>query len=131
MAKQTDKTGAYILSIVGVVAAVGLFTMFLGGGSGDSLSGAAVQAWDTQSTTTTYTKWTTCLDMGNMIKLGNPQGGTLVKKDACTGQEDKMLVMVSCAQDVDGGFTYKYSNPIQCASTKSCMKDENGAAYCG
>ena len=130
--KTADKTGTYILSIVGVVAAVGLFTIFFGGSSsGDSISGAAIEVGETQSTSTTYTEWTTCLDKGNSIKLGNKQGGTLVKTDTCTGQEDKMLVYVTCAQDVDGYYTYKYSNPIQCGSLTSCMKDENGAAYCG
>ena len=111
MAKQTaDKTGTYILSIVGVVAAVGLFTLFSGASSsGDSISGAAIEVGETQSTTTTYTEWTTCVDVlnGKGIKLGNREGGALVKKDVCTGQQDnKMLTYVICAEDVDGGYTY-------------------------
>ena len=126
MAKQTaDKTGTYILSIVGVVAAVGLFTMFFGGSSrGDSISGAAVEVGETRSTTTTTTEWTTCIDTldGKGIKLGNRQGGTLVKKDVCTGQQDnKLLSYVTCAQDVDDGYTYKYSNPVQCGAGKECI----------
>ena len=126
MAKQTaDKTGTYILSIVGVVAAVGLFTLFSGASSsGDSISGAAIEVGETQSTSTTYTEWTTCVDVlnGKGIKLGNRQGGSLVKEDVCTGQQDnKMLTYVICAEDVDGGYTYKYSNPVQCGVGKECI----------
>lgn len=123
MAKTADKTGTYILGIVGVVAAVGLFTMFFGGSSSTaSLSGAAVTVGETQSTAPSYTEWTTCLDQGNVIKLGNKQGGTLIKKDVCTGQQgNKMLSYVTCAQDVNGAFTYKYSNPVQCGIGKECI----------
>ncbi len=129
MAKQTtDKTGAYILSIVSVVAAVGLFTLFSGGSSGsDSISGAAIEVGKTQSTTTTYTKWTTCVDVlnGKGIKLGNREGGSLLKKDVCTGQQDnKLLSYVTCAEDIDDGYTYKYSNPVQCGVGRECIDGE-------
>lgn len=129
MAKQTaDKTGTYILSIVGLVAAIGLFTLFSGArSSSDSISGAAIEVGETQSTTTTYTEWTTCTDVldGKGIKLGNRAGGTLVKTDVCTGQQDnKLLSYVTCAEDVDGGYTYKYSNPVQCGTGRECIDGE-------
>ncbi len=115
----------YLVVIVAIVAAVALLLMMLNSVSVDTISGAAVQ-----STTTTHTKWTTCLDMGNAVKLGNKQASTLKKDDVCTGTSDKMISYVSCAQDVNGYYTYKYSNAMQCPHMESCHV-EKGAAYCG
>ncbi len=129
MKLNENMTCVYIVALVGIVAAVALILLIMSNmNTTDStdISGAAVQ-----STTTTYTKWTTCLDKGDSIKLGNTQGGTLEKKDVCTGTADKMISLVSCAQDVDGYYTYKYSNPIQCSQMESCKKDSEGYAYCG
>jgi len=133
---NNDKAGAYILGIVGVVAAVGLIVAIIGalGGSGSSdISGAVTSASDEEMDRDfpQYTQWTTCLDQGNMIKLGNHQGGTLTKKDVCTGTVEKMISRVSCAEDLDGYYTYKYTNAEDCSKGKSCKKDDKGAAYCG
>ncbi len=135
-AMNHNKTGAYILGIVGLVAAVGLIVAILGAvreaGSSD-ISGAVTSALDGKMNRDfpEYTQWTTCLDQGNMVKLGNHEGGTLVKKDVCTGTADKMISRVSCAQDVDGFYTYKYTNADGCSQGKACKTDDNGAAYCG
>lgn len=126
--KLDEKTvSLYLVAIVGIVAGVALLVLILDNITTTStISGAAVQ-----STTTTTTSWTTCLDKGNSVKLGNHQGGTLEKKDVCTGTADKLISHVTCAQDLDGYFTYKYSNAEQCSAGTTCMKDNNGAAYCG
>lgn len=116
----------YIVGLVAIVAAVALLLMMLNSISIGTISGAAVQ-----STTTTYTEWTTCLDLGNAVKLGNKQASTLTKYDVCTGTNNKMISYVSCAQDVDGYYTYKYSNAVQCAHMESCHVSSCGAAYCG
>src|SRR3989338_1199551 len=94
---NNDKAGAYILGIVGIVAAVGLIVAIMGavgGSSGSDISGAVTSASDEEEGNTDfpeYTQWTTCLDQGNMIKLGNHEGGTFVKKDFCTETVDKMI----------------------------------------
>lgn len=120
-----EKTmSVYLVAIVGIVAAVALLLIILNSVDTGTVSGAAVQ-----STTTSYTEWTTCLDKGNSIKLGNPQGGTLEKKDVCTGTANKLISHAICTQDADGYYTYKFSNPEQCGAGKTCMKDSSGA-YC-
>ncbi|MEK6868130.1 MAG: hypothetical protein AABX98_04890 [Nanoarchaeota archaeon] len=131
-----NKAGAYILGIIGIVAAVGLIVAIMGAvgeSSRSDISGAVTSAsdGDMDRDFPDYTQWTTCLNQGNMIKLGNHEGGTLVKKDVCTGTVDKMISRVSCAQDVDGFYTYKYTNADGCAHGKSWEKADDGAAYCG
>lgn len=131
MAKEKDKTAMYILAIVGIVAFVGIYTAVIQG-SGSDVSGAAVVGGQTISTTAiSYTQWTTCMDKGNMIALGNHAGDTLTKGDVCTGKYDKTISTVSCVQDADGSYSYKYSTAASCASGKSCKKDSSGYAYCG
>lgn len=133
MAKEKDKTAMYILTIVGIVAFVGVCSAIIqNSGSNSDVSGAAVVGGQTTSTTgKTYTQWTTCLDSGNMVKLGNHAGDTLAKGDVCTGKYDKMISSASCVQDADGSYSYKYSTAASCASGKSCKKDSSGYAYCG
>jgi hypothetical protein len=129
-----DKTGVYMLGVVGIVAAVAILVGMMNlGVSGDTnLSGAAVSAGD-RSTSPTYTDWTSCLDHGSQIKLANDEGSSLVKRDLCTGSTiaGKQIKTVSCVQAVDGGYTYKFANPQDCAEGLRCMKDDNNAAYCG
>lgn len=127
-AKAMERSAAYIVGIVGVVAAVGILVAILNAGAGSSdVSGAAT--YIESSSVPMTTQWTTCVDQGNMIKLGNKQGGTLVKKDTCTGTADKNIAYVSCVMDEDGYYSYKYSNQEPCSGT--CMEDDEGAAYCG
>ena len=116
----------YIVGIVGIVAAVALVLMIFNSVSTGTVSGAAVQ-----STTISTTEWTTCLDIGNAVKLGNHEASTLTKIDVCTGDSDKMISYVSCAQDINGYYTYKYSNAVQCAHMESCLVDSENNAYCG
>ncbi len=130
MSINQERYGAYVLGIVGIVATVGLIVMILNiNSSSDSydLYGKVIEA----SETSTYTSWALCLDQGNMIKLSYKEGGTLVKKDICTGQNDKMIARVSCTQNHDKTYTDTYSNAEQCPKGMSCMKDHNDAAYCG
>ncbi|MFA6889034.1 MAG: hypothetical protein WC254_06080 [Candidatus Woesearchaeota archaeon] len=126
MKLNETKYSLYIVAIVGVVAAIALLILILSSVGTATISGAAVQ-----STTTTYTQWTTCLETGDSVKLGNHQGSTLTKYNVCTGDNDKMLSYVSCAQDVDGYYTYKYSNPVQCPNMESCKIWIDNTAYCG
>lgn len=127
---KTDKTAALLVGIVGVVAVVGLLVTILdidNLGTGSDTTAAAVYG----GSVVTQNKWTTCLDLGNKIKLGNKEGDTLVKKDVCTGSAIKKIATVSCVQDNEGDYSYKYNEAEQCASGKSCMKDSSGEAYCG
>ena len=128
---EKDKTGIYIVAIVGIVAAVGIFVaIFNAGYSEGDISGAAVFGEQEESTiATTYNSWSTCLDQGNSIKLGNREGDTLVKKDVCTGKSIKQIATVYCSKEVDG-FSYKYSEATNCPVGKSCMTDTNGIGYC-
>ncbi len=132
-AKTKDKTAAYILAIVGIVAFVGVCTTVIQNTENtDDISGAVVIGGQTASTTgITYTQWTTCLDKGNSIKLGNHEGGILAKGDICTGKYDKMISKVSCVQDVDGFYSYKYTTATDCPTGKTCKKDSSGYGYCG
>jgi len=123
-----DKMGLYMLGVVGIVAAVGLFVVLMNAGLvSTDVTGAAV------STAPTYSDWTTCLDQGNQVKLANREDGYLVKKNTCTGSAitGKQIKVVSCAQDVDGSYTYKYANAEDCPTDTKCMKDKVGSAYCG
>lgn len=125
-----ERSAAYIVGIVGVVAAVGILVAVLNAGAGSShVSGAATYIEASKVPTTT--SWTTCVDNGNMIKLGDKQGGILKKYDVCTGTADKNIAYVSCVMDEDGFYSYKYSNQESCSDGKTCMKDDEGAAYCG
>jgi hypothetical protein len=125
--QSKDNTGMYMLVIIGLVAAVAVVAGF-GSGTNTDLAGHAV-AMD--STTVTYTEWTNCLDQGNEVKLGNDEGSSLSKQDLCTGSADKQITRVSCVEDVDGGFTYKYANAEDCPESLACVEDDDGAAYCG
>lgn len=131
--KEKDKTAMYLLAIVGIVAFVGVCTIGIQSSQMNTdISGAAVVGGQMASTTgVTYTQWTTCLDRGNMVKLGNHQADSLAKADVCTGKYDKFISRVSCVQDVDGDYSYKYSSATSCPYGDSCKKDENGYAYCG
>ncbi len=128
-----DAQNVYIVSIVSLVAVVGILVLLLNAGenSSESVTGAVVTVISPE--VTSYSFWTRCLDQGNQVKLGNKEGDSLVKKDTCTGSavRGKQLAAVSCVQDVDRGFSYKYSNPEDCAKGNSCLLDDNGAAYCG
>lgn len=128
----------YPVSIVGIVALVGIVVLLLHGGAGEnslnsseSVTGAVVTVISPE--VTSYSFWTTCLDQGNQVKLGDKEGDSLVKKDTCTGSavRGKQIVEVSCVRDAEGDFSYKYSNPEDCSSGTKCMLDDNGAAYCG
>ena len=131
--RSQDKTGVYMLAIVGIVVVVALAVAMKGADMDASLTSAAVATGPEQKTTAGHTEWTTCLDNGNKVKLGNKEGGTLAKQDTCTGSAvtGKQIKTVSCVQDIDGDWTYKYANPQDCSVGTRCMKDETGAAYCG
>ena len=132
-AKTKDKTAAYILAIVGIVALVGVCTTVIqNSGSTQNISGAVVIGGKTASTTgVTYTQWTTCLDKANMVKLGNHAGDTLTKGDVCTGKYSKQLSTASCVLDVDGFYSYRYTTATDCPTGKTCKKDSSGYGYCG
>lgn len=74
--KTKDKTAVYILAMIGIVLVVGIVAAFVGSlgrteTSSSTIAGAVVSALSDASGTdqATYTKWTTCLDKGNNIKL--------------------------------------------------------------
>ncbi len=119
-----------MLSIVGIVAGIVVFVGLMNLSGSDDIFGAAIA--EVQTTAPGLTEWTACLDNGNVIKLMNEDGGVLMKKDICTGSavSGKQIVRVFCAQNVNGGFTYKSSNAEDCPEGTACKKDENGAAYC-
>lgn len=132
MPKNKDTTGLYILTIVMIVAFVGMVTAVLPSSvvSSENAVGAAIAK--IPSSAGSFTEWTTCTDLGTQVKLGNKEGDIQIKKNTCTGKAgQKLLVDYFCAQDIDGYFIYKTANPVQCAAEKECLLDQNGAAYCG
>lgn len=126
-----DMQSLYIVGIVSLVAVVGVILLLLNAGTGASVVGAVVTVISPE--VTSYSFWTTCLDQGNQVKLGNKEGDTLVKKDLCTGSASrgKQIANVFCVSDAEGDFSYKYSNAEDCSSGTKCLVDENDAAYCG
>ncbi len=119
----------YLAGIVGLVAAVGIVVLLLNVRAEGSVAGAAVAE---AQQVVSYSSWTTCIDQGNQVKLGNKQGDSLVKKDVCTGSavRGKQIAEVFCVSDAEGDFSYKYGNPHDCPSGTKCLLVENGAAYC-
>ena len=127
MAKLNEnKTAVYFLWLVGFVAAVALSTSFLNylseSNSQKDISGAAVEI-----STPATSKWTSCLDQGDKIKLTNSQD-SLIKTDTCVG--DGLITRVSCSEDVYGYFTYKYSSAEHCPQNKKCIPNKAGIASC-
>lgn len=109
-----------------LVAVVGVAAVLLGANGDNSITGAV-------STTSTYSS---CVDYGNYIILSNEDGAKRVKKDICTGMQNKFLRKAACVlkndpQDYDSGeYTFTYTKIALCDSGASCTKDENKAAYC-
>jgi hypothetical protein len=83
------------------------------------------------TTATTYTHYSSCTDYGNYIILENDAGWRLVKKDLCTGANNKFLKRVACVEDRNYDYyTYTYAGLAYCESGASCVYDKNRAAYC-
>ncbi len=123
MALDAQKTAVYFIWIVGIVAALGAFLVFLnylGAADSRDIYGAAVEA-----ETPSSAKWTSCLDQGNKIKLAN-DGDSFVKADTCVAGS---ITRVSCAEDQYGYFTYEYSPAQSCPTGKECV-EEDGVASC-
>ena len=120
---DAQKTAVYFIWMVGIVAALGAFLVFLNYlGTADSkdIYGAVIEA-----ETPSLSKWTSCLDQGNKIKLAN-NGDSFVKADTCVAGS---ITYVGCAEDQYGYFTYKYSPAQSCPTGKSCL-EEAGIASC-
>lgn len=109
-----------------LVAIVGVAAVLLGSNGDNTITGAV-------STTATYSS---CVDYGNYIILSNEDGAKRVKKDICTGMQNKFLRKAACVlkndlQDYDyGEYTFTYTKIALCDSGVSCTRDENKAAYC-
>ena len=129
MAKNKDTTGKYILAIVIIVAAVGMFIAVLPSSvvSSENITGLVTAT--ISKSAGSATEWTPCLDLGTTVKLGSTDGKSIVKMNSCTAQN--LLIDVFCAVNADSFYTYKSTNPVQCPSGTLCLLDENGAAYCG
>lgn len=120
---DAQKTAVYFIWIVGIVAALGAFLVFLnylGTGNSRDVAGQALEV-----ETPSASKWTSCLDQGNKIKLAN-DGDSFVKADTCVAGS---ITRVSCAEDQYGYFTYEYTAAQSCPTGKSCVED-NGIASC-
>lgn len=120
---DAQKTAVYFIWIVGIVAGVALFISFLnywGTANSKDMYGAVVEVESPASS-----KWTSCLDQGNKIKLTN-DGDSFVKADTCVGGS---ITHVSCAEDQYGYFTYEYAAAQSCPTGKECVED-NGIASC-
>ncbi len=109
-----------------LVAIVGVAAVLFGSNGDNSITGAV-------STTSTYSS---CIDYGNYIILSNEDGAKRVKKDICTGMQNKFLRKAACVLSNDpadpdyGKYTFTYTKIALCDSGASCTRDENKAAYC-
>ena len=116
---DAQKTAVYLVWIVGLVAAVAAFMLFLNylgvSNNTQDIYGAAVEG-----ETALSSKWTSCLDQGNKIKLAN-DADSLVKTDTCVA--DDSITRVSCSEDQYGYFTYEYTPAQSCSQGKSCVED--------
>ncbi len=101
-ALDAKKTAVYIVWIIGIVAGVAAFIVFLNylsaSDNTQDIYGAAIEEEGPISS-----KWTSCLDQGNKIKLTNDKN-SLVKTDTCL--TDGSITRVSCLEDQYGYFTY-------------------------
>ncbi len=110
------------------VALLGISTVFIHQYAGDSITGAV-------ATTINYNK---CTDYGNYIILQNDAGWRKVKKDICTGVDNKYIRKAACVKPEELGYTatekesyvYTYTKIAYCASGESCALDSSNAAYC-
>lgn len=109
-----------------LAAIVGVAAVLFGHTEGNSITGAL-------STTATYTS---CVDYGNYIILSNDAGWKRVKKDLCTGVQNKLIRKAACVLKNDptdddyGEYTFTYTAIASCDSGERCALDENRAAYC-
>ncbi len=120
---DAQKTAVYFIWIVGIVAGVALFISslnYLGTANSKDIYGAVIEAEAPASS-----KWTSCLDQGNKIKLMN-DGDSFVKADTCVGGS---ITRVSCTEDQYGYFTYEYAAAQSCPTGKECVEDD-GIASC-
>lgn len=110
------------------VALLGISTVFVHQYASDAMTGAV-------TSTINYNK---CTDYGNYIILQNDAGWRKVKKDICTGVDNKFIRKAACVKPEELGYTatekesyvYTYTKVAYCASGSSCTLDSNKAAYC-
>ena len=116
---NAQKTAVYIIWMIGIVACVAAFMLFLNylsvSNNAKDIYGAAVEGEVSVSS-----RWTSCLDQGNKIKLAN-EGSSLVKTDTCL--IDGSITRVSCLEDQYGYFTYDYAAAQSCSQGKKCVED--------
>lgn len=87
------------------------------------------------TTTINYNK---CTDYGNYIILENDAGWRKIKKDICTGVDNKYIQKVACVKPEENDYSaiekesyvYTYTKIAYCVSGASCTLDANHAAYC-
>ena len=117
-----------IFALFCFAALLGVSTVLFHNATGDSLTGAF----------TTTANYNECTDYGNYIILQNDAGWRKVKKDICTGVDNKLIRKVACILPERDGYSsaetqyyiYTYTKVAFCDSGKNCALDENHAAYC-
>ena len=113
------------------VALLGISTVFVHQYAREGIDGI------TGSVTSTI-NYNKCTDYGNYIILQNDAGWRKVKKDICTGVDNKFIRKAACVKPEELGYTatekesyvYTYTKVAYCASGSSCTLDSNKAAYC-
>lgn len=120
---DAQKTATYFIWMVALVVVVALFTSFLNYLGNVNSQDIAGQAVDVEAPASS--KWTSCLDQGNKIKLANDED-SFTKTDVCVRGS---ITRVSCAEDQYGYFTYDYAAAQSCPNGKSCV-EEKGIASC-
>lgn len=116
---DAQKTAVYMIWMIGMVAGVAAFMLFLNylsvSNNAKDIYGAAVEGEVSASS-----RWTSCLDQGNKIKLSNDEN-SLMKTDTCL--TDGSITRVSCLEDQYGYFTYDYTAAQSCSQGKKCAEN--------
>lgn len=127
--QQHDHHLLAIFLVFCFIAVLGVIVVFYQTGEGVT---GAYTAYSPKSTIT-YTK---CTDNDKWILLENDAGWKRIKKDICTGVDNKFLRKVSCVLKNDpesadyGEYSYTWTGIAACDSGKPCALDENGIGHC-